>query len=284
MEFQNSDQYYGKVQKPQQPQQQVEQKQQDEQAGYKTQLYNKWYNIFANGNDQTFSAMFGGAGKRGIIGAADNIKVPEDETERQIAVQAARDFCTYYKSLNLHSINPKNPLDPALAKSAPRLTKNYNIARAFINNCVIYEKKLNKTQRKETNQLYKEGVAGYGQMDVQPKSTNAKDIFEAAERAGKQAALYFKNQDKEGLESCFGVIKPNLSNKEYNVIFYYTYLNNIKYHNISKEQDRIARINSLKVQYDNYKQKANNNQFETGALDRIRGYNQNTTQQVYNAK
>lgn len=284
MDYKTNSQYYGKsVKKPTQQVEQPQETEQQNQQVYEKQLYDKWYSIFANGNDKTFAALFGGTGKYGVISAADNLKVPEDDTERNIAIKAAQDFCTYCKSLNIYSINPKNK-STVTGKEAVRLTRNYDIARSFIANCLVYSKKKAKADNKEVKSMYKEGVAGYGQMDVQPRSTNAKDIFEAAERAGKQAALLFKNNDIEGLKSTTAVIQNNLSNKEYNVVFYYTYLSNIKYPDVKKEQDRVNRLNSLKLQYENYEQQANNNEFKPGVYDRVKQNNQNTTQQVYGVK
>lgn len=270
MDYKTTSQYYGTPTVTQQD------------NTYTQQLYNKWYSIFYNGTDSTLIARLGGTGKPGKIDsktgkpkvgitASSNIAIPQDDTEREIACKAAQDVMSEISNM-------------PMSDKTPQLITNYNIAKSFLRRCSSYIKDRYKSLRKQNNEAYKSGAATYSQSDVQPKSTNIKDVVEAAKNAAKQTAAAFNRGDQEGYDACFALIKPNLGNKAYNVTYYYNFFNNIigNVSDVTKKQDYVNRMNSLKLQAEQYEMQANNNEFKPGAYDRIKENNQNTTQQVYN--
>lgn len=278
MDYKTTSQYYGYV-TPEQKQQ-VQATQQDN--TYKQQLYDKWYSIFYNGTDSTLIARLGGTGNPGKIDsktgkpklgitASSNIAIPQDDTEREIACRAARDVMSEISNM-------------PIGDKTPQLVTNYNIAKSFLRRCSSYIKDRYKSLRKQNNDAYKSGAATYNQSDVQPKSSNIKDVVEAAKNAAEQTAAAFNRGDQDGYDACFALIKPNLGNKAYNVTYYYNFFNNIigNVTDVTKKQDYVNRMNSLKLQAEQYEMQANNNEFKPGAYDRIKENNQNTTQQVYN--
>lgn len=226
-----------------------EQKQQAQKVSelnsYSKQLYDKWYNILTD---------------RALV--PGKIAVPEDDNEREIACQAATDIMQDKNlEIDLHAR-----------------------ANGFARKCKAYVKKRATKELKTNLQAQKTGAAGFGQMDIQPKSTNIKDVVTAAKNAASQTSLYYIQGNQNGYDSCFEMVKPNLSNKAYNVTYYYNFFNAIKDHTtaVQEKQDIINRLNSLKLQAEQYEMQANNNEFKAGAYDRVKENNQNTTQQVYN--
>lgn len=278
MEYKTPDKYYGHVTPEQKQQVQAAQ----QQNTYEQQLYDKWYNIFYNGSDSTFAAKIGGTGNPGQIdsqtgkpklgvAASNDISIPQDDKEREIACKAAQDVMNKIHSLPM---NEKNP----------QLIINYNIAKSFLRRCASYIKSREKSLKKQTNAAYKSGAATFNQSDIQPKSTNMKDVVTAAQNAASQTAAAFNRGDQTGYDSCFALVQPNLSNKAYNVTYYYNFFKNIldNVTDTTKRQDYTNRMNSLKLQAEQYEMQANNNEFKSGAYDRIKENNQNTTQRVYN--
>lgn len=225
-----------------------EQKQQaqaaQQQNTYEQQLYNKWYNIL------TDSALVPG-----------KITVPEDDNEREIACKAATDIMQNKNlEIDLHAR-----------------------ANAFARKCQSYIRK-RTTQNVKTNlKAQKTGAAGFSQADIQPKSTNMKDVVSAAKNAAEQMAIFYREDNQAGYDTCFALVQPNLSNKAYNVTYYYNFFKNImdSVTDTAKKQDYTNRMNSLKLQAEQYEMQANNNEFKPGAYDRIKENNQNTTQRVY---
>lgn len=226
-----------------------EQKQQaqatQQQNTYEQQLYNKWYNILTD---------------RELI--PGKIAVPEDDNEREIACKAATDIMQNKNlEIDLHAR-----------------------ANGFARKCQSYIKKRNVQNVKTNLKAQKTGAAGFSQADIQPKSTNMKDVVSAAKNAAEQMAIFYREDNQASYDSCFALIQPNLNNKAYNVTYYYNFFKNIidSVTDTTKKQDYTNRMNSLKLQAEQYEMQANNNEYKPGAYDRIKENNQNTTQRVYN--
>lgn len=225
-----------------------EQKQQvrtaQQQNTYEQQLYNKWYNILTD---------------RALV--PGKITIPEDDNEREIACKAATDIMQNKNlEIDLHAR-----------------------ANDFARKCRSYIRK-RTTQNVKTNlKAQKTGAAGFSQADIQPKSTNMKDVVSAAKNAAEQTAIFYREDNQAGYDTCFALVQPNLSNKAYNVTYYYNFFKNImdSVTDTTKKQDYTNRMNSLKLQAEQYEMQANNNEFKPGAYDRIKENNQNTTQRVY---
>lgn len=153
----------------------------------------------------------------------DTIPVPPDPTTRKIAMDVAQEVIKNYSS------EGRAPGDDwSVQGRSNRLTDKQicvKAARKFIRKCNTYIAKNATGNRKEAGQMLKQnpGVGAYTVDQLTPQSQNLADIRQAAVNAGNKAAYLDKSNNQEELNILENQIAQLLSNKIYNVYFFYTY-------------------------------------------------------------
>ena len=205
MDYKTPDQYYGKpTVKPQETQP-------------NQQIYNKWYNFFANYN----TASLGYRAQANI--PINSIRIPEDDTEREIAQKAANDYINWYKANYKQLVQQEKNNGKSWVTAGAVYDNRANIARSFLRMCASYIKKRDKQNTKELRNLYKQGAGSFSEKELTGTKGNIVSIVDAANNNALSAVAAYKKGSTEELKAITNKIQDQLSDPTFKTVFTYKY-------------------------------------------------------------
>lgn len=217
MEYKTASQYYNKT-TPAQKQQVQDDK----------QLYDKWYNFFAN---FTVISLWSD-------NAVKNIQIPKDTKEREVAQKAATDYINWANANYKTAVQQDKARGVDFAHQGGTLRYRIEVAKNFLRKCASYISQRDKQNTKDIKQLYSQGAGSHSQQDLIGNDTLVSKV-DSAMSAATDATLYFKQGNQQALQDLTNQIKDKLTDPVYKTVFTYNY-----YKNTGRD------TNNLQLKYD----------------------------------